>query len=222
MSVEDFLGQSHEPPRLRGILTGSEFLNGNSRMRALADSLSNEGHRGIVKVYDEVAKTGKKMASVPLGLTLEQANRLEDNGAGVLWGAMFRTFDRLMKDGKFDPNMFVQLLKNGFLGTRWADSIAPVSHDELFFTPESLMPLASLATQDKTLSFLATDKGLSMLPIAFSAEVVRTGYSERLRGEFVEKYKPLAQAILELPKTPFEIATQERRYTPDIRPLTFS
>lgn len=222
MSVEHFLSQSLETPRIRGILRGPEFMEGNSRMRALADSLSNEGHRGIVGVYDEVKKTGRTMASVPLGLTHNQANRLQDNGAGVLWGATFITFEKLMKEGKFDPNKFVQLIINGFAGTKWGDLLAPASKEKLSFTPASLLPLARLADQDRTLSFLATDRGLQMLPVAFRAEIVNTRYSERLRGEFAQSYKPMAEAILALPKTPDEIAALEKRNAPGFTPLSFS
>lgn len=220
MSVENLLNRTPDESRVNGIIRGPEFREGHSRMRALADALSNEGHRGIVEIYDEVSRTGRTMGKSPWGLLPNQTHRYRTNAAGVLWGAIFRTAESLMIERVYDPNSFMQIFKSGFAGIPWGEAFVPASTQKHGYTSDSVSLLTLAARSNKTLSFLATEKGQILLPTAFRADIVQTGFFEPLKNDFADKYSALARAVLAAPKTDYEIIAAQPNH-PDNKPLNF-
>jgi len=172
------------------IIRRPEFQQGYSEIGALADTMYHEGAAGLKDVVRDIRKKGK-VPTDPFSyeMPVEFADRVDLNGAAVLFGSLFRTVEIAVVDRVYDPRKFAEMLRKGFKHTPWKKDF---NFDELrepqFLSHESIAPLTHLATVDRRFTFLFTQQGLHHLPSSLAQDLESMQFYEPMQADFASLY----------------------------------
>lgn len=201
-----------------------EFKRGHSDMRAFAELIYHEGSNGLRDVVKDMRKRKGGVPRDPFSyeMPVEFADRVDLNGAGVLFGSLFVTIENLVVDRVYDPHQFAARLKQGFRHTPWKKGF---NFDELrephYLTHDAIAPLTQLVNGDRRFSFLFTTYGMHMLPDSLAGDIEGTGFQDAMLGNFARIYLSRSSVLRasvdrrERPRTPTQINL------PQNKPLTF-
>ncbi len=227
MSIETMVGQYTGGSNFAERITRrAEFDLGHSRMRALANTTYHEGNSGLRTLWEK----NERLGSTGLGKSLsyqrtpEFGNSLKINGAAVLWGALFFTTEKLLVDRVYNPTTFAQLIRDGFEGTPWDESVKISGGMPKFYPHAEIQPLMDAAMSDKTFSFLFMLDGLRLLPSHLQRDTVFTDFYRPMQAQLGPVYTPLARNLLNAPATEAELSRMRKyfgRQAPEVKPLTF-
>ncbi len=172
------------------IIRRPEFQLGYSEIGALADTLYHEGAAGLKDVVKDIRKKGK-VPKNPFSYEMpaEFADRVDLNGAAVLFGSLFRTVERAVVERVYDPHMLAEMLRRGFKHTPWkGDFNFDEAREPQFLTHESIAPLTQLATKDRRFTFLFTQQGLHNLPTSLAQDLESIQFFEPMHADFASLY----------------------------------
>ncbi len=228
MSVETFRDQYPAGDRFaEAVIKRAEFRRGYSRMRALADSMYNEGRAGLREVHRDLRNSRRFVPASPLSSEIPATYKdsISLNAGAVLWGSIFRTTEIIATARFYDPSFFAHLVRDGFRGMGWADSINlgnPEEKEPTHFTHAKVAALTHEATVDPRMTFIFTRHGFNLLPPAFQGDILGTALFNGMISHFGPIYHARSDALLRAPLTPLEQKAKELQLVlPQNRPLTF-
>lgn len=228
MSVETFRDQYPAGDRFAEAVTKrAEFRKGYSRMRGLADTMYHEGRAGLKEVHKELRSSRRFVPASPLSSEIPVAYKdsISLNAGAVLWGSIFRTTEIIAVERFYDPSFFAHLVRDGFRGMSWAESInlgKPEEKEPTHFTHAQVAALTHEATNDPRMAFVFTRQGFNLLPQAIQGDILGTALFNGMISHFGPVYHARSDALLRAPLTPLEQkARQLQLVLPQHRPLTF-
>ncbi len=228
MSIETFKDQYPSGDRFAEAVTKrAEFKRGYSRMRALADTMYHEGRAGLKDVHRELRNSKRLVPASPLSSDIPPSlkDAISMNAGAVLWGSIFRTTEIIAVERFYDPSFFAHLVRDGFRGMGWADSInlgKPEEKEPTHFTHAKVAALTHEVTIDPKMTFIFTKQGFNLLPTTFQGDILGTALFNGMVSHFGPVYHSRSDALLRAPVTPAEQkARQLQLVLPQHRPLTF-